>query len=139
MPLSIFGEKTAVPNEEMITRYLADSKALWDDIKGHVIANCGNVSEQWKYYSKKAGWSLVVKSGERTILYLIPQDDFFKVNFVFGEKAAAAAETTGMPESVIIQIREATPYIEGRSFMFDVKSKANAAIAKRLIDIKLQN
>ena len=139
MSLSIFGEKAVVPNEKMLVKALAGSKAIWDDIKSHVAAICGNVSEQWKYYSKKAGWSLVIKSGERTIIYLIPLEACFKVNYVFGEKAVAAAETAGIPKSVIIQIREATPYAEGRSFMMDVKSKADADTVKRLINIKYQN
>ena len=139
MSLSIFADKAAMPDEAAFTSALGESKALWDNIKNHVATVCGNLSEQWKYYSKKAGWSLVVKSGERTILYLIPAETAIKVNFVFGDKAAIAAETAGLPEAVTALISEAARYAEGRSFMFDVTSEADVGAAKKLIEIKHLN
>jgi hypothetical protein len=136
---SIFSEKTPVPDGEMLTGVLKGSKALWDDIKDHVASTCGNASEEWKYYSKKAGWILVVKSGKRTILYLIPLDSSFKANYVFGEKATAAAMTAGLPKHIIAQISEAKVHMEGRSFMIDIATKEEANVAKKLIDIKSKN
>ena len=139
MSLSIFGEKAVMPDEEMLAEALAGSKIFWDGLKSHVAANCGNFSEEWKFYSKKAGWSLVVKSKKRTILYLIPQDSYFKANFVFGEKAVAAAQSAGLPEWLLTQIAEAKPYVEGRSFMIDVRGETDADTARKLIAIKHAN
>jgi len=139
MAASIFDEKTTPPDEAMITEALADSKTLWEDIKSHVELICGEQSSEWKFYSKKAGWSLVVKSVKRTILYLIPQKGFFKVNFVFGEKAVISALASGLPESLVALIKDAVPYAEGRSFMFDVTSKADSDTVKKLIEIKNAN
>jgi hypothetical protein len=134
--LSIFGEKDVMPNEKTLTEVLSDSKILWDNLQKHVATVCGNMKGQWKFYSKKASWSFVVKSGDRTILYLIPQNAFFKVNFVLGNKAVVAACTNGLPEQIITLITEATPYMEGRSFMFDVKTATDVDAAKKLIKIK---
>jgi hypothetical protein len=139
MSLSCFGEKPLVPNEKMLTEALADSKTLWDSIKNAVASACGEMSEEWKYYSKKAGWSFIVKSGKRTILYMIPQDSFFKVNFVLGEKAVAAARTANLPDSIIALIDEATSYAEGRSIMFDVKSDVDVSVVYKLIEVKHSN
>jgi hypothetical protein len=139
MSLSIFGDKDILPNEESLAGVLAGSKTSWDEIKNCVVAECGNYSEEWKYYSKKAGWALVIKSEKRTILYLIPLSGCFKANFVFGEKAVAAAQVSGLPEPIIALISEATPYMEGRSFMVDITSEADAQIVKRLIAIKNAN
>ena len=136
MSLSAFGEKTLVPNEEMLADALAGSKVLWDRIKRHVEAACGKASEEWKYYTKKAGWTLVVKSGERTILYLIPLEGCFKASFVFGERAVAAANDAGLPGPVVALISEAKPYVEGRPFMIDVQTEDDVDTAVRLIDIK---
>jgi len=137
MSLSAFGEKATMPNEEMLAGALAGGKALWDKIQSDVEAVCGNTSAEWKYYSKQAGWTLVVKSGKRTILYLIPLEGSFKVNFVLGEKAvAAAAQHAGLPEAIVALLLEAQPYVEGRSFMFDVKAEADADVAAKLIEIK---
>jgi hypothetical protein len=137
--LSIFGDKAMPPSEEALAGVLAGSKAYWDSIKSHVASECGDYSEEWKYYSKKAGWSLVVKSGKRTILYLIPLSGCFKANFVFGEKAVAAALVSGLPEPITALISQAAPYMEGRPFMVDITSESDARTVKRLIAIKETN
>ena len=139
MSLSIFGEKAEAPTEDALAAALGESKTLWDDIKKQVESVCGKYNDEWKFYSKKAGWSFVVRSGKRTILYLIPQDKYFKVNFVFGEKAVAAVQNIGLPESIIALITEATPYAEGRSFMFDIGSLNDVDSARKLISIKAEN
>jgi hypothetical protein len=136
MSLSVFGDKTIRPDEQMIAEALAERKPLWDSLKEHMAAHHKSMSEEWKFYTKEAGWTLVVKSGKRTLIYLIPTDGFFKVNFVFGEKAVNMAQNADLPEYVIKQISEATPYVEGRSFMIDVKYDADIATAVRLIEIK---
>ena len=139
MSLSIFGEKAEIPTVDALIAALGESKALWDDIKKQVETACGNYNDEWKFYSKKAGWSFVVRSGKRTILYLIPQDKYFKVNFVFGEKAVAAAHNIGLPESIVALITEAMPYAEGRSFMFDIGSLDDVDSVRKLISIKADN
>ena len=139
MSLSIFGEKTEVPTEDALVAALGESKALWDDIKKQVESNCSNYSDEWKFYSKKAGWSLVLRSGKRTILYLIPQDKYFKVNFVLGDKAVAAAQDTGLPSSIVALIMDAAPHTEGRSFMFDVCSSVDVDSVRKLTRIKAEN
>ena len=135
MSLSFFGDKALMPNADMLAGALGNSKVLWDQIR-NAAAACGSAAEQWKFYSRKAGWSLAVKSGSRTILYLIPLEGCFKVNFVFGEKAVEAARTVGLPEPVLALIEAATPYTEGRSFMFDVQTAADVESAQKLIEIK---
>ena len=139
MSLSIFGDKAEIPTVVALSAALGESKANWDDIKNHVDTVCGDYNEEWKYYSKKAGWSFVVRSGKRTILYLIPQDKYFKVNFVLSDKAVAAAQDIGLPESIIALIAEATPYAEGRSFMFDISSLDDVDSVRKLISIKAEN
>ena len=139
MSLSIFGEKAEVPTEDALATALGESKAFWDDIEKQVESVCGNYNDEWKFYSKKAGWSFVIRGGKRTILYLIPQDMFFKANFVFGDKAVAAAQDAGLPESIIALIMETTPYAEGRSFMFDIGSLDDVDLVGKLISIKAKN
>ena len=139
MSLSAFGEKALMPNEETLAGTLKGSKARWDKLIEHTGNVCGRASGEWKYYSKNAGWSLVVKSGGRTILYLIPLDGSFKANFVLGEKAVTVVKASDLPAAVITNITEAKAYAEGRPFMIDVNNDADAGIAMRLIEIKSRN
>lgn len=136
MSLSIFSEKAFMPNDEMLRGALQDSGTLWDSLKNHIISAYKSVSEEWKFYSRSAGWTLVVKSGKRTLLYLVPLNNCFKVNFVFGEKAVGMAQKADLPEQIVSLVLEAKPHMEGRSFMVDVKTAADVAVVAKLLDIK---
>ncbi|MCL2146906.1 MAG: DUF3788 domain-containing protein [Synergistaceae bacterium] len=138
MSLSIFGEKAEKPTEDTLHIALGESKTLWDEIKNLVESACGDYNDEWKYYTKKAGWSFVVRSGKRTILYLIPQDKFFKVNIVLGDKAIAAAQDASLPEAINALIMGATPYVEGRSIMFDIGSLDDVDSVRKLVRIKAE-
>ena len=139
MSLSVFGEKDLVPNDEMVGAELCGCKVFWDDIVDCITDTYEDVSGEWKYYSKAAGWSFVIKSGKRTLVYLIPLCGCFKANFVFGDRAVVATQTAGLPEPLVTLILDAKQHMEGRSFMIDIKTEADAEIAKKLIAIKDKN
>lgn len=139
MSLSIFGDKAFMPSGEMLAEVLRESNSAWHEITKHISDAYGKMFGEWKYYSKSAGWSYVIKSGKRTLVYLIPLDGFFKASFVFGEKAVAEAARADLPDSITRAIQESKPYAEGRSFMADVKSEADVTVIQRLVSIKAEN
>jgi len=139
MALSIFAEKAFLPNEETLSEALAETKSTWGRIMAYMTDAYKSVNGEWKYYSKAAGWTFVVKSEKRTLVYLIPQKDYFKASFVFGEKAALSAQQTDLPEEILTSISEAKRYAEGRSFMTDVKSDADINVIEKLLKIKNDN
>jgi len=128
-----------MPDDAALGKALGERKALWDDVREHVKKNYKDMNEEWKYYSKSSGWLLVVRSGKRTLLYLIPMNGYLKTNFVFGESAVNAALASDIPADVIKKINEARPYVEGRSFMTDVKKKEDLGVVEKLIAIKDKN
>ena len=138
MSLSIFEEKTVVPTEERLKDVLENSYVIWCDIVKVIKELSENYNEQWKFYSKKAGWSLVAKSKDKTILYMIPQAGYFKISFVYGEKAVESACNSALSKEIIDIIKVATPYVEGRSFMLDVKTEKDINDIKELIAIKIK-
>ena len=57
---------------------------------------------------------------------------------MLGDKAIAAAQDISLPEAVVALIMEATPYAEGRSFMFDVGSLDDVDSVRKLISLKAE-
>jgi hypothetical protein len=139
MSLSVFEHKEVMPNNDSLTKALGDTKALWDSVMNDTSDKYGNVSSEWKYYSKSSGWTFVVKSGKRTLLYLIPMNGYFKANFVYGGGAVEEALSSDVPENVKKTISGARQYIEGRSFMTDVKKSDDVDVVIKLTDIKNRN
>ena len=136
MATSIFDEKAIIPNDEMVSEILADTSELWEHIKSHVTDNYEGISQEWKFYSKKAGWSLVFKKKKRTLFYFIPCDKYFLIAFVFSEKAEKVAEQSSIPEFIKKKIAAATSYVEGKSFFVDVKNEKDLESVFTLLTIK---
>jgi hypothetical protein len=136
MSLSIFDEKALIPTEDMLSEALSDTRTIWNDALKLIDRTCGDLNTEWKYYSRSAGWTLVANSKKRKMTYFIPLKGFFKVNFVFGEKAVKEAKSADLPESVLLSISEARPYVEGRSFMIDMKTDTDIELFGKLLKIK---
>jgi len=139
MSLSVFEYKEVIPDDGAVADVLGPRKDLWDRVREHIASNFKDVSGEWKYYSRSSGWTFVIKSGKRTLIYLIPMKGYFKTNFVFGDAAVSAAVASDLPAAVIKSIRDARPYIEGRSFMTDVKKGEDVDTVVKLIGIKAGN
>ncbi|MFZ5353950.1 MAG: DUF3788 family protein [Bacillota bacterium] len=138
MALSYFEDKGSVPKENELQEILGAAWRHWMSIKHHTENTYQNVNEEWKHYGKASGWTLLMKQKKRTLYYLFPCQDHFIIQFVFGEKAAEEAEKSNLSEEIKQSIREAKPYIEGRSFRVTVRSTGEIAAIEELIKIKVE-
>ncbi|MBS7577630.1 MULTISPECIES: DUF3788 family protein [unclassified Enterococcus] len=137
MSLSMFDNKDFQPtNDDIQSSYDETKYILWQTICHLINQDYPNVLEEWKFYSKKAGWSLVIKSNKRTMIYLIPGKNEIKVNLVFGSKATEHVLRGDFSDKVKRLLNEAHSYVEGRSIMFDVISKEDVDEISRLLKIK---
>lgn len=136
MAAGIFHEKAIAPNDSMVELVLGGKKALWDRLESHIFESYKAVKKEWKFYSKKAGWSLVIKEKSRTLLYLSLFDGYFKVWFVLGEKAITVARQSALPEKVLETLGTASAYMEGTLFDVDVTADSDLNAVKMLLVIK---
>ena len=136
MATSIFDDKTTIPDDGMVDVILADTKTLWDKVKSHVDENYSGLDKEWKFYSKKSGWSLVFKQKKRTLFYFVPCKGYFMIALVFGEKAEKAAIQSPISDHIKESISAATAYVEGKSFFVDVKEEKDIESIFTLLKIK---
>jgi len=136
MATSIFDDKAVVPNDSMVDDVIADNRPLWEKLKSHVKENYQDISQEWKMYSKKAGWSLVFKQGKRTLFYFVPCEKHFIVAFVLGEKAVNTAMQSSLSTSTKESISDADVCAMGHSFFVTVKSEQDLEDVVALLKIK---
>jgi len=136
MATSIFDDKGIIPDDNSVDAVLADTKTLWDTIKSHVSANYQGIDQEWKYYSKKAGWNLVFKQKKRTLFYFVPCQGCFIIAFVLGEKAVNIAMQSSLPDNVKEAISAAEVCAMGHSFFVDVKGEKDLEPVFTLLKIK---
>jgi hypothetical protein len=75
------------PTDDQLSTELGAARAVWDEL----LTTLDLPVQEWNSYSRKAGWSLKLKLGKRTIVYLSPLRGAFRVTFILGPKAVAAA------------------------------------------------
>ncbi|MHC4104171.1 MAG: DUF3788 domain-containing protein [Planctomycetota bacterium] len=139
MAASIFGDKTTTPTDRMLSKALGDSNRLWKQIKKHLKTDYGELTEEWKFYGQKNGWLLKTLRKKRNLFFFIPLEGSFRLSFVFGDKAVAAAQQSNLPQDLITTLKNARKYAEGRGLQTEVKSSDDVENIKTLVRIKLNN
>ena len=104
-----------------------------------VLSKYPGGTEEWNYPGKKYGWSFRIKDKRRAIIYLLPREEYFKVAFVFGEKAVNEIMKTGISKDIKEELDKAKKYAEGRGIRIDIKDNSGISDIGKLIDIKLKN
>src|SRR5664279_4106235 len=116
MSPNAFIGRTQAPTDDELSAELGAARALWDEL----IAELALPIQEWNSYSPKAGWFVKLKFKKRTILYLSPCHDSFRVSFILGDKAMAAARLLKLPKAVMKIIDEAPRYPEGSGVRLEI-------------------
>lgn len=128
--------KTTRPSDSDLGKALGRAKPLWDQLVAELASEHDVTTQEWKSYSAKLGWSLRLKRGTRTIVWLAPCAGCFQVLFTFGEKALTAIRQTALPARVRRALDEAPKYPEGTGVRFQITTAKDIAAVKALAGIK---
>ena len=134
---SIFTDKKKQPADADLEKALGSTCKFWKELEAYTHKADPGATGAWHYSGDKFGWSFRISDKKRVLVYLLPRDAFFKVAFVFGQKATDEVLTSDVPDAIKKELREAKVYAEGRGIRIDVKSKAIVGSIKKLIDCKI--
>jgi hypothetical protein len=121
--------KAAAPSDAELAAALGSADGLWKTLRDAVA-----LPGEWHSYSKKAGWSMRLRKGERNVVYLVPGQGGFDVSLALGDRAVAAARKRGLAKMV----DGAKRYAEGTAVRFAITGPKDIATAKKLVEIKLE-
>jgi hypothetical protein len=139
MEASVFTDKEKKPGDDDLAVALGATFKLWLSLKDFVLEKCPVALQEWHYPGEKYGWSFRIKDKKRAIIYFLPRERFFKVAFVFGEKATAQVLASGIAPAIKSLLEQAKAYAEGRGIRVDIRDKSGLADIKKLVEIKLAN
>lgn len=135
--ISIFPDKAVMPTENDLVERLEDSYYIWKQIHDFVLSKYTNGLMEWNYPGKKYGWSYRIKDKKRAIIYFLPRDKYFKVAFVFGQKAYDTIMKSKIDEQIKNDLQNAKKYAEGRGVSIEVRDESVFSDIKQLTEIKL--
>src|ERR1700757_1236285 len=139
MLANAFVVKPEQPSDCELATALGPSKGLWDQLIVGLAKEYEIGTHEWNCYSRKAGWALKLKHGDRTIVYLSPSHGCFMASFALGDRAIQAARKSNLPKRVIKIISESKRFAEGTAVRIDVNQAEDIEVVKRLAQAKLEN
>jgi hypothetical protein len=138
MDTSVFTQRAKTPTEKDLAGALGESYRFWVEIRDFVMARNPALATEWNYPGVKYGWSFRIRDKRRAIIYLLPRDNFFRVAFVFGQRACDEIMQSDLSEGIKKELSEARLYAEGRGIRMVVKEAATVAEILKLAEIKIR-
>ena len=139
MSANVFIDKLAKPDDQALVRALGKTYPLWAEIEKHIATTLGKSVEEWKYYGLKSGWTMKTLYKKRNLFFFTACKGYFRIAFVFGDRAVAEIVTSDLPKAMIEEITNAKKYAEGRGIRIDVKTRRDVESVKKLIAFKVMN
>ncbi len=127
--------KDSVPDEAEISESLGRTFEIWKALVDFTHLKYPNFIDEWSYSTY--GWNFRIKDKKRAIIYFLPRDNYFKVAFVFGQKATDAVMLSHDSNGIKTELSSAKVYAEGRGIRIDVKDGLIKGDIQELINIKL--
>jgi len=137
MAESIFSDKSTRPDTAMVIEALDETVEIWETFRNDIEEQYGPLIEDWKFYSKNSGWLMKVLRKKRNLFFMIPMQDFFRITFIFGDRAVAAINESDLPDEIKTDLNNARKYMEGRGIQIPVNSPEQLSSLRTLIDIKI--
>ncbi len=134
---SIFDDKAHKPDAGNLAEALGEAAGFWHELRADLEQEYGELVEDWKFYGRKLGWTLKLLRKKRNLFFMTPQNGFFRIAFVFGDRAVAVVERSGLPESIKETLRTARKYAEGRGLQIEVLSSGDIETVRELVRIKV--
>ncbi len=136
---SIFTDKKITPTEAQLKTALGETYDHWQTLANYTLSLYPGAATQWHYSGEKFVWSFRISDTKRIIIYLLPRDQFFKVAFVFGQKATDAVLKSDIADSIKNELIAAKPYAEGRGIRIAITNESQINDIKQLITMKISN
>lgn len=136
---SIFIDKKSKPSPQDLKKGIGSTSILWQQLVDFTKEKYPNAMEEWNFASERFGWSFRIKDKKRVLIYFLPRDQFFKVAFVFGQKAVDIIQLSKISDTIKKELMEAKVYAEGRGIRIEVKDKSMIRDIEELISIKIGN
>jgi hypothetical protein len=139
MSANVFIDKLAKPDDQALVRALGKTYPLWAEIEKHIATTLGKSVEEWKYYGLKSGWTMKTLYKKRNLFFFTACKGYFRIAFVFGDRAVAEILKSDLPKPLIEEVTNAKKNAEGRGLRVDVKTRRDVESVKKLIAIKVTN
>ena len=134
---NVFTSKETTPSEEMVMEKLGVNYAHLENLRQFLDHEIGITTREWKFYGKKLGWTLKTFLKKRNLFFISIYDGYFRIGFVFGDKAVKRVLESDIDPSLKTELEEARKYAEGRGIAIRVDNAECLDDVKEMVRIKV--
>ncbi len=131
-------EKTNVPTREQLEDLMGKAAPLYSDFLMFIRQQAGEVTPEWKFYSRKSGWTCKHMLCKRNLFFFKPLPGAFAVTYIFGDRATGAVLNSDLPKAIRDELDAARKFAEGRGLRLIIRTPGDLEVAERLLNIKLK-
>ena len=135
----LFTDKSVKPNDQLLSEVLGKTFKYWNELRTSLEKEFGPLTEEWKYYGAKYGWGLKTLLKKRNLFFFAPYNKYFKIAFIFGDKAVTVIKKSDLPKNLIDEISSAKKYAEGTGITLEIHKREDTKFIKKLVEIKINN
>jgi len=99
----------------------------------------GVPNQEWKSTSPKYGWTLILSLKKKRLVYLVPCVGCFRVAFIHGDRAMAAARAARLSRPALKLMEQTPHHAEGTGLRLLVKTPKDVPAVRTFAQIKLAN
>lgn len=136
---SVFMDQTLSPSTAQLKEALGSTYPLWEEISDYTLNVTKGLVKDWKFSGPKYGWSFRISDKRRVIIYMLPRDQYFKVAFVFAQKATDQILEGKFNQDIKAELQAAKAYAEGRGIRIDVRDNSKTSDLLELINVKISS
>ena len=136
MATSIFDNKEIVPNDEDLEDVLKSSLDTFNSLVSYLEKEYGSLNKEWKFYSKKAGWTLRISGEKRNLLFISPNDDYFIATVNMSVNVSKIVLDLDISDNTKNLIKEAKIYAEGISILIEVRKQEDLEDIKTILNVR---
>ena len=137
MAIGIFDNKEIVPNDEDLENVLKGSLSVYNELISFLENDYGPLTNEWKFYSKEAGWTLKISNKKRNLLFFSPNEDYFLVTVSMGMKVSKIVLDSDISDNTKDLIKQATVCGGGnRYILIEIRNEEDLEDIKTIINIR---
>jgi hypothetical protein len=123
-------KKLKAPTDAELKRMLGESYAEYQNL----LELTAPYPHEWMFYGPKYGWKIKIIGKAKVLLYLTPQENFFRLGFAVRDAEREALLKSKLPDATKEQLKLAKRYPEGYPLLLGVSKKDDMGKVRLVVE-----
>ena len=123
-------KKPAAPSDTELKRMLGESFAEYQNL----LELTAPYPHEWMFYGPKYGWKIKIIGKGKVLLYLTPQENYFRLGFAVRDAERDALLKSKLPDVNKEELKSAKRYPEGYPLLLGVSKKDDMKTVRLVVE-----